>query len=86
MDTNNFKKSQNFDNLESNQAHNANLDANHNQMAKDYISEMRSQKQQATREGFMNKAKNDCPPEAWANQEKAYNDAWEANKNSNLEE
>ena len=55
-------------------------------MAKDYATEMRTKKEEATREGFMNKAKNDCPPEAWQNQEKAYEDAWEKHKNEMLDE
>lgn len=82
MDTNRFKQSQNFDNLESNKANNPNLDSNHNQMAQDYLKEMRSQKQEATKEGFMGKAKNACPPDAWLNQQKAYEDAWEKNANA----
>ena len=82
MDTNNFKKSQNFDNIEKNKANNPNLDSKPNKLAQDYVAEMRSKKEEATEEGFMTRAKNDCPPEAWENQQKAYSDAWESNKNS----
>lgn len=80
MDTQNFKKSQNFDNIEKNKAHNPNLDSNPNKIAQDYVTEMRSKKKEATREGFMNKAKNECPPESWQEREKDYEAAWEQNK------
>lgn len=79
MDTNRFKQSQNFDNVEKNKANNPNLDANPNQMAKDYHTEMRSKQEEATREGFLNHAKSICPPDDWTNKQKEYEDAWERN-------
>ena len=81
MDNNKFKQSQNFDNLESNKANNPNLDSNPNQMARNYMKDMRSRNEQATREGFLESAKNTCPPDDWSNKEKEYDDAWHANKN-----
>lgn len=81
MDSNNLKKSQNFDNLESNKAYNPNLHYNPKQMAQDYVSEMKSKNEEATRDGFMNKAKNICPPDDWNNKQKEYEDAWERNAN-----
>ncbi|AZI20037.1 prevent-host-death protein [Chryseobacterium taklimakanense] len=79
MDNNRFKESQNFDNLESNKANNPNLDTNPNQLAKDYAADMRSKNQEATHEGFMNHAKNTCPPDDWSNKQKEYDDAWKRN-------
>ena len=81
MDTNKFKQSQNFDNLEKNKANNPNLDSNPNKLAQDYVSEMKSKKEEATLEGFMKKAKDECPPDSWEDKEKDYNEAWENNKN-----
>lgn len=81
MDSNNFKKSQNFDNIEKNKAHNPNLDSNPNKIAQDYVTEMRSKKEEAIREGFMSRAKEQCPTDKWQDQEKDYENAWEQNKN-----
>jgi hypothetical protein len=47
---------------------------------------MRDTKQNATQEGFMARAKNDCPPDDWDKKQKEYNDAWENNKNSPQDE
>lgn len=86
MDNNRFKQSQNFDNLESNKANNPGYKTeSYTQQVQDYIKEMRSKNEEATHEGFISKVKNDSPPEAWENQEKAYNDAWEQHKNSELD-
>ncbi len=86
MDSNNFKKSQNFDNIEKNMAHNPNLDSKPNKMAQDYVAEMRSKKLEANREEFMTRAKENCPPEEWENSEKDYQDAWENHKNELTDE
>ena len=79
MDNNQFKSSENFDNLESNKANNPNLDHNPTQLAENYANDMRSKNEEATREGFMNHAKNTCPPDDWSNKQKEYEDAWERN-------
>lgn len=81
MDTNNFKKSQNFDNIEKNKANNPNLDSNPNQLAKDYVTEMRSKKEEATQEGFMRKAQESCADDSWESKKKDFEKAWEENKN-----
>ncbi|MBW8361273.1 MAG: hypothetical protein K0M56_03695 [Kaistella sp.] len=39
-----------------------------------------------TQEDFVKDAENAVPPLAWKNQKKAYNDAWENNRNQNLED
>ena len=39
-----------------------------------------------TKENFVKDAENAVPPLAWKNQEKAYDDAWENNKNQQLDD
>ncbi|MBW8360520.1 MAG: hypothetical protein K0M63_12060 [Weeksellaceae bacterium] len=87
MDANNFKKSQDFSNVERNKEHNPALKSgDHDEYLKAYKREMRDTKQNATQEGFMARAKNECPPDDWDNKQKEYDDAWENNKNSPQDE
>lgn len=79
MNSNNFKKSQNFDNLESNLHHNPAYKAqNYAQQAKDFRSEMKSKNEEATREGFFKKMKADRTDEEWLQVEGGYGEAWES--------
>ena len=82
MDNNQFKRSQDFSNIESNKANSPNQSMEeYNKKAQQYLREMRSRNEEATRDGFLNTMKNASPPDAWENQHKAYDDAWENNKN-----
>src|SRR5690606_17645232 len=82
MDNNQFKRSQDFSNIESNKANSPNQSMEeYNKKAQEYLREMRSRNEEATRDGFLNTMKNASPPDAWENQHKAYDDAWENNKN-----
>lgn len=86
MDSNNFKKSQDVNNADRNIDNRPeNLD-NYDEYVREYRREMRDTKQNATQEGFMARAKNDCPPDAWDDKKKAYNDAWENNMHSSQAE
>ena len=86
MDNNNFKKSQDFNNVERNQ--NNNPDYNEENQAVENadvrIKDVRNP--EITHESVVKDAENAVPTTAWENQKKAYNDAWENNKNQQLGE
>lgn len=86
MDNNNFKKSQDFKNVESNQNNNPDYNEQNNSLhsTEERIKDKRNP--EITRENFVKDAENAVPPKAWENQRKAYNDAWENNKNQQLGE
>lgn len=86
MDNNNFKKSQDFANVDKNLNDNP---ANSGEQQAVENSEVRIKdvrNPELTQESFVKDAENAVPPEAWNNQKKAYNDAWENNKNQQLGE
>ncbi|OWK73898.1 hypothetical protein CBW16_00300 [Flavobacteriaceae bacterium JJC] len=85
MDNNNLEKP--FDD--------ANVESNNNQS--DQISENNSREQDKprikdvrnpviTEENFVKDAENAVPPLAWKDQKKAYDDAWENNRNQQLDD
>ena len=90
MDNNNFKKSKDFSNVESNIENNpasnvqnrAQNDTTHH--SGERIKDERNP--EVTQENFIKDAENTVPPKAWDNQEKAYNDAYENNKNQQLDD
>ncbi len=85
MDNNNFKKSQDFANVDKNLNDNAaNDEQNAIENSEVKIKDVRNP--EVTQENFVKDAENAVPPEAWQNQKKAYNDAWENNKNQQLGE
>lgn len=86
MDNNNFKKSQDFQNVERNQDNNPDYNEHNNSLdsTEERIKDVRNP--EVTRENFVRDAENAVPPKAWENQKKAYNDAWENNKNQQLGE
>ncbi len=86
MDNNNFKKSQDFANVDKNLNDN---EANNEQQQAVENSEIRIKdvrNPELTQENFVKDAENAVPPEAWENQKKAYDDAWQNNKNQQLGE
>ena len=86
MGSNNFKKSQDVNNADRNIENRPENLENYDEYVSEYRREMRDTKQNATQEGFMARAKNDCPPDAWNDKKKAYNDAWENNMHNSQAE
>lgn len=86
MDNNNFKKSQDFNNVDRNQTNNPdyNEETHAVENAEERIKDVRNP--EITLENIVKDAENAVPPTAWENQKKAYNDAWENNKNQQLGE
>lgn len=86
MDNNNFKKSQDYNNVERNLENNAdhNIENNAVENSGQRLKDIRNP--EITREDLIKDAENAIPPQAWDNQKKAYNDAWENNANQQLGE
>lgn len=84
MDNNKFKQSQDFNNVESNLEKNpANHSESLNQQKNDNANDLKNNEQNVNKEGIPNIAKEQSL-EAWKDQAKTYNDAWENNKNDQL--
>ncbi|TXF78916.1 hypothetical protein [Chryseobacterium sp.] len=86
MDNNNFEKSEDLNsverNIDNNPDHNTETDAEEQGTTR--IKDVRNPV--ITQENFVKDAENAVPPLAWENQKKAYKDAWENNRNQNLED
>jgi len=79
MDTNNFKSSKDFSNVEKNLHNNPGYSAeSFSQQAKDYISDMRTQNQEATKDGFMAQAKKSAH-DVWEQIQDMASNAWDKN-------
>ena len=77
MDTNRFKASQDSSNIQKNLQDNPGYQAaNYSQQVKEYISERKSNKQEATKEGFMTHTRKTAR-EIWEEIEELASDAWD---------
>ena len=77
MDTNRFKASQDFSNIQKNLQDNPGYQAvNYSQQVKEYISDRKSNKQEATKKGFMNHTRKTAR-EIWEEIEELASDAWD---------
>jgi len=80
MDTNRFKPSNDFSNIEKNLHNNPGYSVeSFSQQAKDYINDMKSKNQQATKEGFMTHAQKTAK-EVWEEIQGMASEAWDKNK------
>ncbi|AYO57560.1 hypothetical protein CO230_05145 [Chryseobacterium sp. 6424] len=86
MDNNNFKKSQDFNNPERNLDNNPDYNEENNATENPQARIKDDRNPEITQENFVKDAENAIPPRAWEDQQKAYNDAWENNKNQQLGE
>ena len=86
MDNNNFKKSQDFNNVERNQNNNPDYNEENKAVESAYVRIKDVRNPEITHENVVKDAENAVPPTAWENQKKAYDDAWENNKNQQLGE
>lgn len=81
MDTNRFKSSHDFSNIEKNLHNNPGYSVeSFSQQAKDYINEMKSQNQEATKQGFITQAKKSAH-EVWEEIQHMADEGWEKGTN-----
>ncbi|AZB11881.1 prevent-host-death protein [Chryseobacterium sp. G0162] len=81
MDTNRFKASHDFSNLQKNLNNNPGYSVeSYSQQVKDYIHDMKSKNQEATKQGFMTHAQKSVK-EVWEEIQEIASEAWEKNKN-----
>lgn len=77
MDNDRFHQSQDFRHVDRNLQHNPALKAeSYRQQVTDYINDMRSKNQEASREGFFKQVQ-DSAPENWDEIQQHLNEAWE---------
>lgn len=80
MDTNRFKASHDFSNLQKNLHNNPGYSVeSYSQQAKEYIQDMKSKNQEATKQGFMAHAQKPAK-EVWEEMQEMASEAWEKNK------
>lgn len=80
MDTNRFKASHDFSNVEKNLQNNPGYHAeSYSQQVKDYINDMKSKNQEATKQGFMAQAQKSAK-EVWEEIQDIASEAWEKNE------
>lgn len=86
MDSNKFKQSQDLNNVERNVNNNPdhNVENNSTDSTPTRLKDVRNP--EITQENFIKDAEKAIPPQAWDNQKKAYDDAWENNKDQQLGE
>jgi len=85
MDTNRFKSSHDFSNLQKNLHNNPGYSVeSYSQQVKDYINDMKSQNQEATKQGFMSHAQKSAK-EVWEEIQEMVSDTWEKNKDQSDE-
>ncbi|WP_027380787.1 hypothetical protein [Chryseobacterium daeguense] len=83
MDTNRFKSSHDFSNVQKNLYNNPGYSVeSYSQQVKDYINDMKSQNKEATKHGFMAQTKKSAK-EIWEEIEEMASEAWDKNINSN---
>ncbi|RKT01868.1 prevent-host-death protein [Chryseobacterium defluvii] len=81
MDTNRFKSSHDFSNLQKNLHNNPGYSVeSYSQQVKDYINDMKSKNQEATKQGFMTQAKKSAK-DVWEEIQEMASEAWEKTKN-----
>ncbi|OCA79880.1 prevent-host-death protein [Chryseobacterium contaminans] len=81
MDTNRFKASHDFSNLQKNLHNNPGYSVeSYSQQVKDYLHDMKSKNQEATKHGFMTHAQKSAK-EVWEEIQEIASEAWEKNKN-----
>ncbi|ROI00117.1 prevent-host-death protein [Chryseobacterium daecheongense] len=80
MDTNRFKASHDFSNLQKNLHNNPGYSVeSYSQQVKDYINDMKSKNQEATKQGFMTQAKKSAK-DVWEEIQELASEAWEKTK------
>lgn len=80
MDTNRFKASHDFSNVQKNLHNNPGYTVeSYSQQAKEYIHDMKSKNQEATKQGFMSHAQKSAK-EVWEEIQDIASEAWEKNK------
>lgn len=84
MDNNKFQQSQDFKNVERNVNNNPDHNIENSTDSTTRLKDVRNP--EITQENFVKDAENAIPPKAWDNQKKAYDDAWENNKDQQLGE
>lgn len=85
MDNNKFQQSQDFKNVERNVNNNPDHNIENNSTeSTTRLKDVRNP--EITQENFEKDAENAIPPQAWDNQKKAYDDAFENNKDQQLGE
>ena len=82
MDQNKIKDPEGFKNIKNTVDQNPAIE-NNGQEALTRLKDIRNP--EITKESLVKDAENAFPPKAWENQKKAYDDAWENNKNQNLD-
>lgn len=83
MDQNKIKDSEGFKNIKNTVDQNPTIE-NNGQESLTRLKDIRNP--EITKENLVKDAENAIPPTAWENQQKAYDDAWENNKNQQLGE
>lgn len=85
MDTNKFKSSHDFSNIQKNLHNNPGYHAeSYSQQVKDYLNEMKSKNQEATKQGFMAHAQKSAK-DVWEEIQEMASEAWEKNKDNSDE-
>lgn len=80
MDTNRFKSSHDFSNLQKNLHNNLGYSVeSYSRQVKDYINDMKSKNQEATKHGFMSHAQKSAQ-DVWEEIREMESEAWEKNK------
>ncbi|UOU97138.1 hypothetical protein MUU74_11600 [Chryseobacterium daecheongense] len=80
MDTNRFKASHDFSNLQKNLHNNPGYSVeSYSQQVKDYINDMKSKNQEATKQGFMTQTKKSAK-DVWEEIQEMASEAWERTK------
>ncbi|AZA84248.1 prevent-host-death protein [Chryseobacterium lactis] len=80
MDTNRFKSSHDFSNIQKNLHNNPGYSVeSYSQQVKDYINDMKSNNQEATKQGFMTQTQKSAK-DVWDEIQEMASEAWEKNK------
>lgn len=82
MDTNRFKSSHDFSNIQKNLHNNPGYSVeSYSQQVKDYINDMKSQSKEVTKQGFMTHAQKSAK-EVWEEIQEMASEAWEKHNES----
>ncbi|SEW07737.1 hypothetical protein SAMN05421841_0922 [Chryseobacterium wanjuense] len=82
MDTNRFKSSHDFSNIQKNLHNNPGYSVeSYSQQVKDYINDMKSQNKEVTKQGFMTHAQKSAK-EVWEEIQEMASEAWEKHNES----
>lgn len=80
MDTNRFKASHDFSNVQKNLHNNPGYSVeSYSQQVKDYVNDMKSKNQEATKQGFMTQAQKSAK-DVWEEIQDMASEAWENNE------